>query len=1356
MATACPNIHSKEWKQLMDQVQNERLAELAFIAKGYRIPNVRPITEIKKAIGFNPLVEDFTRIAAKLKRYNRINGTSHRFEKELVYGNTFRLTMKYNYLSVNQEEQRQRDARYDRTLRIPGWDNFDYGYYDAKIEAKEKQANKEKEINNISKRDINFYRGDIALMEQEEDDYMIPSAPKQITQIEYIRNKKISKEINNLHSKLRIETNPEKAYKLHNQLEVLKTSKTELTERIAKAKNIETYEAALITAYEQLEDVRNLINKNKLTDEEIVYGKRVLSLWLKAGDFSGNSEDHPILDEDEFNTPEIRNEFRDLRKVAEELDGIIFKKEKENVLKFVKENTDNRITAEQVFSPLHDKSKVNTLTTSIGKQADPMLQAIHAAVERKNMEVHREASELWENIDDLAKKVIKKSNNFLDFRQVDEFGRFTDRIVTRFSAAFYAKRHEMMEKAFHTYEKGKVKKTKATIDAYYKWVAENTINFDYRLLFPDSSEVEDMQEYLFKEKSYSEKEKQAHLAELKTQLGEKGFEFYQKQVQKKLEKFQIAREAELLRLKNDPTLSKEEIDSLFTTWNKENSPYWVSELQEKPGLRKKGKSDYYSPKFTYMVQVPRRYIEDKETIWYDEKYQKIEADTDMYEFHNLFVETLNTLGIFLPEHQKSIMSYGVIPFMEKTVMDQFSEKGMMMGVTPFFDMIKSMATTTDQSTEIHSDVDPSTGVLEKEHQIQFVKDNRAAVQDRVRILALEHKQKTGIPATATEMQNFKSIAKNEIASKQSFDLVKVLKAYSLSVLSHKHQAEISPIIKLTRNAFAERGEIVTNKAGKAQKRFGKIQTTPGVQNLLSSLDYYLDTDHFQIGGRKIEGVQSKIVLTSGEKKTKKQLEAILEKETDETVREFIEEQINMLGSNLTVSGMGDVLLKIQNLRGMGWNIRAAFSNIAFGVISNIIQGSGNDLFLQKNLRKGYILCINSVVKNNTFGMVDSPNKTGTKIRALMDKYNLLQSIKNETFQSSTASTFNKLKAFGPMTLSERTEYLNQAPIMIAVMMDFKAKNDKGEEIPLWEAMGPNGELKEGFTTDVDEIKMAQKIKKIIEINHGDYGNPLQVKENLAGRALSQFRTWMFEGFKNRFREEEDNTDYILSYGMKEGSLYKRKGRYRSYTPGQLMTTGAVVGSTFLPGIGTVVGGALGAAAGKFFSTNKTEESIWVDALFTAKQLVRKLYTSTQFGDKFNETDAANMRKNMTELYILVTLSAIAILIKAGMDDDDEDKKIAIFLLNQSNRLMTDINFYTSPVELEGLTKTAVPASDLIFDINTWRKDAINYLNDDEEDDIFKSGPFEDYSKVLIHGLELFPGSSQAISTIRSVNTVVKK
>jgi hypothetical protein len=150
-----------------------------------------------------------------------------------------------------------------------------------------------------------------------------------------------------------------------------------------------------------------------------------------------------------------------------------------------------------------------------------------------------------------------------------------------------------------------------------------------------------------------------------------------------------------------------------------------------------------------------------------------------------------------------------------------------------------------------------------------------------------------------------------------------------------------------------------------------------------------------------------------------------------------------------------------------------------------------------------------------------------------------------------------------------------------------------------------------------------------------------------------------------------------------------------------------------------------------------------------------MFQKTKFGDRFNAVDAANIRKNMTELYIMMTLMGTALLLKAmAGDDDDEEQVVTNFLLNQTIRLRTDIGFYTNPLEFEKLTKTAVPMAALVDDVKTILSDAGNHLNDDGDDDIFESGPFKGQSKFFVHVGEALPLSSTGIRLYRTGQKVI--
>lgn len=1374
MSLACPLKNGKEWRMLVAQT-GDTLASLAYVANGLQMPDVRTASEIQKEIGFQKHIEDFSNIAKRLLKYNRQHNTSHYFEYTKAWGNTFKLEMKYNYLPVNIEKQRQRfEARGYKDYNVPGFvpSAFEYFYPGTRavVEAERKFFNKqplESKVINNDKANEFVYNGEVyasredAELARKQDlgsDDLIAAAETEVVNAENIRREKLYSNILKERAALRQVSTPQEQKDILQRLEQLKKVYDESEKRVILAKGISAFEDVLNFGKNELKEISTLLNNAAVSADDVYYAQRIINLWKKAGDFSTQPDEHIFLDPEEFNTPEIRTAFRALASEAQDLQSIITGIKRDYTTDFVRQYTDGKLTQEDIFEAIKDTHKVASQTLNISRHGDPMLQAGFAAVEKANIQAQQEASEVWKTLDDLGEKVLKKTgNNYNIFKQLTEDGRETGRLVHRFSSEFFETRNQLLKNAFWTKDsKGETVRDKNQIKAFFDWTNTNTISFDPRILSEDIGLDDGTMptKFLYDRVKFTPEEKQKHISELKAQLGEKGFDHYMSRVEKKLEKFRLRREAIYESTQAEQGLSQDEKDALFVTWLREHSPYWGIDMLENPSSRKKGPNSFYEPKGVreYVEQVPRKTINGAATKWYDKNFEKIEADEDLLAYHTYMLDTLNTLRYMLPEQKQALMGVGILPTIEKSLMDVFNEKGLMMGIVPFWDKMKELQTTTDLATTVYTDIDPLTGDIKKNIQLQYIQDTDAQVSSLVKEMAIKHKQETGKPADSKKMQEFRKEARDILSKQRSWDLNKILKAYSLTVLAYKHKSVIEPELRLLNQEIQDREEVQTNKAGQVQTDAnGKVITDKqGLANLKSAWEFFFDSQYLGVGGRKVEGVSKTKLYTKAEQKRKEELEDLLSKEEDEKNKEFLQSQIDSLGGFRTASGTADAVLKFNTLKGLGWNFGSAFSNIGFGVISNIIQGADGRDYSMKNLRTAYKLTLNSIGRNLSADLLfNDPNGTATKIRSLMDKWDLLQTSNKELYDTSQKSSFNKLKRFGPYTLQERSEYLNQAPLMIAVMMDFKAKDPDGNEVNLWEAFGPDGKLKEGYTSDVDEIRMIQKIKRIIEMNHGDYNNALQVKATFAGRALTQFRTWMFEGFANRF--EGEKVDYALSYGLSEP--YVRKGRYRSYTKGQLTTTGAALGTVLLPGIGTALGAGAGYLVGKFAGLD-TKENALSDTLFTLKQLARKLmFKPTRFQDRFNATDAANMRKNMTELYIMMGLMGVALLLKGMVDDDDEkDSMVTNFLLNQTVRLRTDIGFYTNPLEAEKLTKTALPMAGMVQDISELFSDVSAHLNEDE-DDVFQSGPFKGVPKWLIHAGELVPGPAQGIKLYRTSNTV---
>jgi len=893
MSIACANKNSKEWKMLVSQ-SGETLANLAFVANGYRVPDVKTATEIKKAIGFKPLVENYAGIANKLRKFNQQNGTSHYFTMEKAWGNTFKLELKYNYLPVNVEKQRQLMAAKGDPLYVVN--EFDGTAFSIMYP-----------ISPAAKIDESLNR----------TDELIIGAYRQVEAVEKKRENKINTEIIRQRQLLKTVKDADELNKIMARLEKLKKESDEAESSVMLSQNIGAFEDVILFGKKQLKEIQQLLANPAVSADDAYYAQRVLDLWRKAGDFSIKPHEHIILDEEEFREPAIRSQFRELASKAEDLQTMLSDITEEHVTNFVRQYTDGKLTTEDIYKHLADVHKIGTTTLNLSRHNDAMMQAGFLAVETANMNAQQEATEIWDELDKLTKKFLKKSGgNFDILKQVTENGKETGRAVHRFSPEFFDTRNDLLVKAFLSKDRaGKLKKDPEKVKAYFDWVNKNTITFDVRALFPDSDLDGSTlpKEFLYSRVTFSEAAREEHIAALKAQLGEKGYQFYLEQAEKKIAEYKVRRQAIYESMQLEPDLSQKEKDALFEEWLKEFSPYWGIDMAENPSFRRKGTtSSFYAPKGVreYAVQVPRKTIGGVETKWYDKNFAKIEADDDLLNYHNYMMETLNKMRYLLPEQKKAIMSVGMLPTVKKSIMDLFSEKGMMMGVTPFWDKIKELQTTTDFAKTVYSDINPLTGVIEKDIQLQYVTDTKEQVKNLVKQMRIEYQQKNGKPASNAEIKKFRETAKDMISKEKSWDVTKILKAYSLEVLAHKHKSFIEPQIKLLDQAFKSRKEVITNKAGEPQElptgpgekpKFAVKDTGPA--HLQSAWDFFFDSTYYSIGGRKVEGVTKKRLYTAKEKKEKAALEALIANETDEESNKILQEQIDILGGFRTGSGL---------------------------------------------------------------------------------------------------------------------------------------------------------------------------------------------------------------------------------------------------------------------------------------------------------------------------------------------------------------------------------------------------------------------------------------------------------------------
>jgi hypothetical protein len=110
----------------------------------------------------------------------------------------------------------------------------------------------------------------------------------------------------------------------------------------------------------------------------------------------------------------------------------------------------------------------------------------------------------------------------------------------------------------------------------------------------------------------------------------------------------------------------------------------------------------------------------------------------------------------------------------------------------------------------------------------------------------------------------------------------------------------------------------------------------------------------------------------------------------------------------------------------------------------------------------------------------------------------------------------------------------------------------------------------------------------------------------------------------------------------------------------------------------------------------------------------RIFTKGMYNSKgvnaLTDVDKANLKKNAMELNIYLSILALTMLLKYMKDDDDEeDAMFLTFMINNLNRLQTDITFYTSPLSFEKLQRNSIPAFGFITDIARLNKAAYKYI-----------------------------------------------
>ena len=1100
--------------------------------------------------------------------------------------------------------------------------------------------------------------------------------------------------------------------------EEYKQQRQELEDSVGVINKHTTIEYVGSIASEDLEKVKNMLDK-RLSESDILYALKITNMWEKGIDI--------FFDEDTLTSEKLRDQFKAIEGIAEYYSEILYNKLVNMTNKFIKKHTgvDGNMDIEKVMASMQDISRIEAEVLNASRNNNPLMWAIFNSVKKANYDAMDEAREIVEhtsklvdNISPILKANTKKGEKYEIFRQKFKDGKYTGNLVNKFTPEF-GETLSNLNKILAGI------KSKESFIRHAERRAEKVVTLDVRKLFP-SPRVKS---------KFTEKQIEDYKQELKDMLGEATYNSFMKKQERAINRYEEDREHNLDRILANHGLEEEsqlksDINAYneFKIWLLQNSPYEAATqlIDKKPFTVN---DQFITPLSTqkYLMEVPRKTDKDGKNLgFYDSNFDFIENNKDLLEFYDYITNVFDELKVYLPQEVQERIQFGGLPEISKTMLELMNGvKGGKEAMSIVWNELRKSVRTDDISDTTFADLNPTTGKADKFLTVNIMKNNRQEYLDYLQRKNIEWQQSN--PNTVPPLEDrirWKHEAIDMLAQKKSYDLGKVVKAYSMLVLGYKHKSRIEDQLKAAETILHRSQEMVLSPKKKPLKDAkGNIiykDNEESFRNMKGSLEYFMDV--FYGHPRKLEGITSKDILTKTENKTKEELQQLLKvnqlnfdngiiRETEyQQTKDALEAQIDRLGGVAVWSKRGDNILKYIQLKVMGWNLFSGVNNVGFGWISNLIEAADGRVFNQKDILTGYKLVLHSIGKNLSFNHIQS--NTATKIRSLMDRFDVLKDMSNELYNNSIPSQITKsVRWLAPYSVTQRTEYINQAPIMIALMHNIKTENGK----TLWEQFDKEGNwIGEGeYPTDLMN-NFRLKLDGIIEKTHGDYGSPLKIKEKLLGRAMSQFRVWMYEGFAQRFEPEKFDPNLGIM----------RKGRYISLYSNYFKKLG------FFGGLADL-----------------------------ATNILRKItFQGTKFdnltdGEIFNEVDAANMRKVLAEMTIYMSLVTAALMLKMltkGLDDDDDKKKYALnYLINNSSRLRTDILFYFNPVQFRNLLRDPVPAATLIKDSTEWVIAAGRAIGGD---DIISNGVYAGESRLTRETMQLLPFGTQIYRNVSAGKT----
>ena len=1065
--------------------------------------------------------------------------------------------------------------------------------------------------------------------------------------------------------------------------------------------------------------------------EELMEMQRLLNFWITAGSFESGTT-HMFLSDNEVKSEVLRGIYRGVASRASDIEIRVNKELENRFEKFLQEYISPDTKMSDAMKLAKDVSFMEANMLDISRTDNVIFQAIYKAVTQQEQRGQQDADAIAARIDAMMPKVMERLSQmgksgedpFDFFAQEDSQGRRSGDMVTAISYDFeQAKQTELYDVLYNN------KATKAQKKKAKEWSKKNEVVVDYRKLFFDNEHAVLHK----KDDPFTAEDRAAHITELEEVLGKDETAKILKKMESELDEYQLGYEAKKAELFHNVTEKSLPVKTRqLNKWIGQQSPFWASRSYITGKKTMINGSTMYTKAAKTLTFIPKKVVDGKPTKWYDSKYAAIQKDPVLKEFYDEYLRTMKELNMFIPISKRHKFKENSISFVQKTLKEMaYMEDGKVnKGMLAFYKRASTEALRSkDYSTVTGNSADPATGEKIRHVQANFINDGKGELRDLMRNkqLVWQASNKGAKPSKA-DLTQWRYESLNEVAMMKSYNLGQALKSYAMLANAYKYKSVVEDDVHLAYNMFNRIKEKLTNnKDEQLTDKYGDERFQKGLSQMKAQLDHFMDKfNNFTTRG---DTVATKKLYTDIEQARKKELEDALKaleeawnkkpkrdisKKHYARVKADLEEQLEKIGGELSVTKVGDAFLNLSQLKGMAWNIPAGLVNRMYGFLTNVVESASGRFASPENFSRA-----NKMV--TTFGN----KKEREKAFALAKKFGIVVDTQKEVDQGLESSLLGGLgRYFQPYYIGEAVELRNQTPILIAKMLDtiVNTKEDgTGEDITLFDAFDENGNLKadyphlkkdwDGMNADRLQNKKRQELigaaTQVIKKIHGNYhqGSPVLAKKDWIGRALLQFKSWLGESIAARFETEKE--DHVAGF--------TRKGRYRSVWDAK------DADGNHITELGALVANFKHVVIGVFTNTFDKNGSL-----------------------SLSEVDIQNLREVAKELQMVLALLATGLALSTLRGElDDEDDRIVkyatTFALNNIVKTQKDLAAFLSPTWVFDMIDRPVAAVSVTNDLSDNIASAIKILGGDYTID---SGINAGWNRPLKEAIELMPLANQ--------------